>query len=400
MRIEVVVDQNEPQVYPLNQPKIMIGASESCDIVLSVDGVSRKHLLVINEEDDFYVIDQGSTNGTFINEERLVPGKRSPFTSFFPVRLGENVLLTLLSEDESRGANLKSLNTSKSDASSPSLGNPIKTDPSRILTRTDLQRKSLSTGASSKKTSKGNSKINAKKSSDDKQMKLVTLLAVLIVGIAAYYNLNPENEYNDQIVETDARAPDVPSEIANPVSAEGPMIEKEPILISEAEITSREELNTLLTDFKCLSENEKILCDAIPAASVTGWGVTQVGTSLNIMIDGAPFLKAAQDILPPLMENTPPPANYIQERNLLMSALFLKDGIVGELSDERLKGYKLNFGLFLETENGRKVEVAFAGYPKSVMEAKPLVTDDIINTIRQAGVQHRLDKLKDYIRLY
>ena len=101
MRLEVLVVNGDVQVFPLNRPKIIIGSGESSDIVLKTEGVSRKHVFVLVEDDQYYVVDQGSTNGTFINEERLQPGKKVEFTSFFPVRLGENVLLTLLSDDES-----------------------------------------------------------------------------------------------------------------------------------------------------------------------------------------------------------------------------------------------------------------------------------------------------------
>ena len=100
MRLEVLVGNSDPQIFPLNRPKILIGSHEGCDIILQADGVSRKHLIVTIEDDNYFVTDQGSVNGSFINDERLVPGRRVEFTSFFPVRIGDNILITLLSDEE------------------------------------------------------------------------------------------------------------------------------------------------------------------------------------------------------------------------------------------------------------------------------------------------------------
>lgn len=58
----------------LNRKKLLIGVAEGCDIVLPRDaGVSRVHAKIyFNEQDhQFYVQDQGSSNGTFLNDMRL-----------------------------------------------------------------------------------------------------------------------------------------------------------------------------------------------------------------------------------------------------------------------------------------------------------------------------------------
>src|SRR5690606_37483247 len=77
---------------------IKIGRSPDCEIQLLVEGISRSHLHVIHEDGEYYVIDQGSTNGSFINGERLEAGEKAPFNSFFPVKLGFTVYLSLLDQ--------------------------------------------------------------------------------------------------------------------------------------------------------------------------------------------------------------------------------------------------------------------------------------------------------------
>ena len=39
--------------------------------------VSRKHATIINRDDEFYLIDCKSTNGTFLNNDRLQEGEEA-----------------------------------------------------------------------------------------------------------------------------------------------------------------------------------------------------------------------------------------------------------------------------------------------------------------------------------
>lgn len=80
--------------------KITIGRSPSCDIQIVAEGVSRKHVDIQEKNGDYFVIDHGSTNGSFINEEQLKAGQAYQFNSFFPLRLGFNVYVFLLDETQ------------------------------------------------------------------------------------------------------------------------------------------------------------------------------------------------------------------------------------------------------------------------------------------------------------
>jgi pSer/pThr/pTyr-binding forkhead associated (FHA) protein len=68
MRIEILVDgSEEPQIYPINKQKLVLGSGETCDVIIPSEQISRKHLIIAAEGDSYFVIDQGSTNGSFIN---------------------------------------------------------------------------------------------------------------------------------------------------------------------------------------------------------------------------------------------------------------------------------------------------------------------------------------------
>jgi hypothetical protein len=48
-----------------------IGRSPDCDIFLDAVTVSRRHAVLIRRDGDFFIEDQGSLNGTFLNRRRI-----------------------------------------------------------------------------------------------------------------------------------------------------------------------------------------------------------------------------------------------------------------------------------------------------------------------------------------
>jgi hypothetical protein len=52
-----------------------IGRSPDCDIFLDDVTVSRKHAVLVQKDDAYYIEDQGSLNGTFLNRRRIESGR-------------------------------------------------------------------------------------------------------------------------------------------------------------------------------------------------------------------------------------------------------------------------------------------------------------------------------------
>ena len=78
---ELVVAGSKRRPYPLAKDTLTIGRLDSCDVVLSDAGVSRKHAEVRREGDEWVVVDLDSTNGTIVNgkpirRHRLAQGDR------------------------------------------------------------------------------------------------------------------------------------------------------------------------------------------------------------------------------------------------------------------------------------------------------------------------------------
>jgi pSer/pThr/pTyr-binding forkhead associated (FHA) protein len=82
---------NTGKIYPLEASEIIIGRDASNLIAINDAEVSRKHAKLIQQNSTYVIQDLGSTNGTFINGQRITtlqelkPGDT--------VTLGENIVL-------------------------------------------------------------------------------------------------------------------------------------------------------------------------------------------------------------------------------------------------------------------------------------------------------------------
>ena len=50
----------------------LVGREANCNVVVSHPSVSRRHALLKRKQDVFFVVDQGSANGTFVDSKRIV----------------------------------------------------------------------------------------------------------------------------------------------------------------------------------------------------------------------------------------------------------------------------------------------------------------------------------------
>ena len=63
-----------PLTYPLPQAQVTLGRTEENDVTLPASGVSRRHVRLDRQGQGWQVVDLDSTNGTYLEGNRLLPG--------------------------------------------------------------------------------------------------------------------------------------------------------------------------------------------------------------------------------------------------------------------------------------------------------------------------------------
>lgn len=364
MRLEVLIDSEEPRIFPLKKDKITIGSSETCDIILPAEGISRKHLVVVNENDNYFVIDQGSSNGSFINEERLVPGRRVEFTSFFPVRLGSNVLITLLSDEndstQSEAPFIPFPETKKEERPRQER----KDEATKVLSLKDLQgakteslikkRESLR----QKKEATSNKKT-IEKSKERSQTRFIQIIVVTILVIAGcYHYYTKQNETLEavpaikekQVVETKNDVQEVKEKINTD-------------LVETIDLVGVENFSSILGDIKCVGEIEEYLCEKLSFVKNEQFGVVQVGTTLHIVLNTSEYLESAKSFFNPRYFLTNTQSNEQREKfNYVFKqvnfVLYVVNKIPADLDFEKIKDRNITFWLYDSTNSSLLTTIA------------------------------------------
>jgi len=99
------------KTFTLNSPVSVIGRRTSehkPDIELNADVISRRHMEILLKDDSYWVKDLGSTNGTMLNDDRIIPGNLYELKHNSRIGLGVEGTSahTLLVFKESEGTNI------------------------------------------------------------------------------------------------------------------------------------------------------------------------------------------------------------------------------------------------------------------------------------------------------
>ena len=69
--VAIYVQGNDQQTLSLNHTPYTVGRKVDRDLVIPDPRVSREHASIVSENGEFFVVDQGSKHGTFVNGERV-----------------------------------------------------------------------------------------------------------------------------------------------------------------------------------------------------------------------------------------------------------------------------------------------------------------------------------------
>ncbi len=397
MRLEIMIGNSDTLIHPIKGNRVLIGSSETCDIILPAKNISRKHLIVVAENDHFYVIDQGSTNGSYINEERLIPGRRVEFTSFFPVRLGDDVLISLLSDDEPGGEDQESTLLSPSQ---PKDGGLLKTDHDSTSVISLKQLKEVKTDHLIKKREERRKQVRKKRTvpppPPKKKIKIdfIKVGALLLLVSAVYYQffMNKETEsipVVPQVTKVEPPKPKTP--------------EEEFFLVSNDDLIPREQLVGMTSKMKCVTDVEQYFCQTFTSNLGEPFGAYQVGTMIYILLDTAPHIEATSKMVTfpdPAIETNPERFNTLDQHAKHVVALnFLINVIPQDLRTDLVPGLRLTFSFYRIKDNGPELYFSLAVTPEAIQELRKKIHPEFFQEIRTPG-NYISSMAAKYYRLY
>lgn len=89
-RLRISRGKQEGLTVPLGEG-IKIGRASDCQLVLDDDYVSTRHAQIVRTDTGYLVEDLGSTNGTYVNNERI--SAATPFGTTDTLRIGRTLMV-------------------------------------------------------------------------------------------------------------------------------------------------------------------------------------------------------------------------------------------------------------------------------------------------------------------
>lgn len=120
MNLSIVLLDGENLTFQINKANCVIGRSPQCDVVITRDGMSRRHCMIENRDGDVFVTDLGSSNGVSIEGKKIPPNTPVRYQTYLSLSFGAVQSIDIEFED------LKEVLT-KSDSFSPTVA-PKKPD--------------------------------------------------------------------------------------------------------------------------------------------------------------------------------------------------------------------------------------------------------------------------------
>jgi len=88
--ISVLYPEDSRQTLQIPENGLLIGRSPDCDLCLTDEFISAKHCKIFFENEELFIEDQGSTNGTFIDGTQVE--KKSSLKEGQGIQIGATVL--------------------------------------------------------------------------------------------------------------------------------------------------------------------------------------------------------------------------------------------------------------------------------------------------------------------
>jgi hypothetical protein len=188
------LDDGKIEEFTTDKSSVSIGRGNTCDIVLPIEGFSRRHAQIDLVDGSIFVTDLGSTNGVYIDGQRIPVSTRTLMQSFLNLQIGPANQIEILDEDAAPA----SVPSSHSDFGHRKISKEI-----------DSSEKTKSTRFEPRQLKKTVEKKPGVKTQNSKLS--MFFVPVLLVGAAAYYYMNSSEESAPvSVAPQEVAAPSVP----------------------------------------------------------------------------------------------------------------------------------------------------------------------------------------------
>lgn len=280
MFIKIEIDSELFATYKLSKHDIIIGSSPmAAHIVITDKTISKKHARVVNEDGAWFVVDQGSTNGTFFDGQQLVPGKKIKIEEEDIVGLGSKVTMSLVSEADDAKELADPTLVKEAPVSSAQASISSESDRTRVISLDDL--KNAKAVADQKRAAEQKAKraaeMKKKKAEKDRMFKII-LACAAVFGFGIYANNKWKDELKPKPRET------IVKKIQQKVKADEEITtDIEGFRISRGSLLSRNKIIDLFKAEKCVAEETKTLCSDMMVFSETENGVVYLKPNVFVI---------------------------------------------------------------------------------------------------------------------
>jgi len=101
INIEVnYLDTRKKENFFVEKTSFTIGRSSKADVVIKREELSRFHIQIDRLDDNFFITDLNSSNGIFVNGNKIQAGIKTPHQIIFPIEIAFNISITILIDEK------------------------------------------------------------------------------------------------------------------------------------------------------------------------------------------------------------------------------------------------------------------------------------------------------------
>ncbi len=117
----------DEQTFELKDGTYLVGRSSKCDIIITQDGMSRKHCRIEVVNGEIFVTDLGSMNGVMIDGEKIRPNVRTEFKQYLTLSFGPVLSFKVENERENESITFMMAKPEKTSFYTRTLTKPMPT---------------------------------------------------------------------------------------------------------------------------------------------------------------------------------------------------------------------------------------------------------------------------------